>query len=56
MEILPGIRVITDRIDATTLTVTIIGDAEGMIIDGPVRIVAEPLQVGVVHARCEGLD
>jgi hydroxyacylglutathione hydrolase len=33
LEIRPGVHVITDRIDATTLTVTIVGDAEAMIVD-----------------------
>jgi glyoxylase-like metal-dependent hydrolase (beta-lactamase superfamily II) len=34
MEISPGIHLLTDRIDATTLTVTLIGDDEaGLIVD-----------------------
>src|SRR5690242_5971803 len=34
MEVLPGIHVMTDRIDATTLTVTLVGNAaEAMVVD-----------------------
>lgn len=33
MDVRPGIRVITDDIDATTLTMTLIGEGEGLIVD-----------------------
>jgi glyoxylase-like metal-dependent hydrolase (beta-lactamase superfamily II) len=33
MEIVPGVRVVTDRIDATTLTVTLIGESEAVVVD-----------------------
>ena len=33
MEILPGVQVITDAIDATTLTMTLIGESQGLIVD-----------------------
>jgi glyoxylase-like metal-dependent hydrolase (beta-lactamase superfamily II) len=33
MEVQTGIHLLTDRIDATTLTVTLIGEREGLIVD-----------------------
>src|SRR5918998_1193037 len=33
MEVQPGIHLVTDRIDATTLTVTLIGERAGLIVD-----------------------
>lgn len=33
MDVQPGLRVLTDNIDATTLTMVLIGDEEGVIVD-----------------------